>query len=61
MLTKYVEVEGVALAIPLGVEADTRVVPGTTPTDSLQHQALVTDDDTMVHVVVEDLTLDIHV
>lgn len=56
-LTKDVEVERVALSIPLGVEADARVVAGATPTDSLQHQTLVTDDDPVVHVVMEDLTL----
>lgn len=57
MLTKDVEVERVALSIPLGVEADARVVAGTTPTDSLKHQTLVADDDPVVHVVVENLTL----
>lgn len=57
VLTKDVEMERVALSIPLGVEADARVVAGTTPADSLQHQTLVADDDPVVHVVVENLTL----
>lgn len=57
MLTKDVEVERVALSITLRIEADARVVAGATPTDSLQHQTLVADDDPVVHVVVQDLTL----
>lgn len=60
LLTEHVEVEGVALSVTLSVETYARVVASTASAHPLQHQALVANDDAVVHVVVEDLALETH-
>jgi hypothetical protein len=56
-LTHDVEVEVVALAVPLGIVAYTGVVPSAVSTYTLKHQALIADDNSPSHVVVEQLAL----
>jgi hypothetical protein len=56
-LTHDVEVEVVALAVPLGIVAYTGVVASAVSTHTLQHQALIADDNSPSDVVVELLAL----
>jgi hypothetical protein len=56
-LTHDVEVEVVTLAIPLGIVAYTGVVTSAVSTYTLQHQALIADDNSSPHVVAQQLSL----
>jgi hypothetical protein len=56
-LTHDVEVEVVALAVALGIVTYTGVVAGAVSTYTLQHQALIADDNSPSCVVVEQMAL----
>lgn len=56
-LTHHVEVEIVALAISLGIVAYTGVVTSAVSTDTLQHQALIADDNSSRHIVAQQMAL----
>lgn len=56
-LTHDVEEEVVAFAIAFGIVAYTGVVASAVSTYTLQHQALIADDNSPSHVVVEQMAL----
>lgn len=57
LLTHDIQVECFALAIPLGIVADTRVVTSTRPTHTLQYQALIGYNHSVSHRLAESATL----
>lgn len=53
VLTHYVEKKRLALPVALRVVPDAGVIPGRRPADSLEHQALVADDNALSGVVIQ--------
>ena len=56
-LTLHVEEDGIALCVPLDVEADAHVDAGAGPLDVLQHQRVVADDDVVPDAVLQQPVL----